>query len=114
MQYLNAMKRNIQKFRFTYYPSVGTQGAPGNPQRARERARSGQGEGADAEGDQGGFDGPHLAAQGGGLVLSSSNSIHSAVKPGNYLAMWNAIRMYGRYPLQLEGWSGSGAIEAFS
>ena len=38
------------------------------------------------------------AAGGGGLILSSSNSIHSAVKPGNYLAMWNAIRMYGKYP----------------
>jgi uroporphyrinogen decarboxylase len=54
------------------------------------------------------------AAPGGGLIVSSSNSIHSSVKPGNYLAMWNAIRTYGRYPLQLEGWSDSGAIEAFS
>ena len=44
------------------------------------------------------------AAEGGGLILSSSNSIHSAVKPGNYLAMWNAIRMYGKYPISLEGW----------
>ena len=33
-------------------------------------------------------------AAGGGFILSSSNSIHTAVKPGNYLAMWNAIRMY--------------------
>jgi uroporphyrinogen decarboxylase len=54
------------------------------------------------------------AGAGGGLIVSSSNSIHSSVKPGNYLAMWNAIRMYGKYPLQLEGWSDSGAIEAFS
>jgi uroporphyrinogen decarboxylase len=44
------------------------------------------------------------AGEGGGLILSSSNSIHSAVKPGNYLAMWNAIRMYGKYPISLEGW----------
>ncbi len=41
------------------------------------------------------------AAEGGGLIVSSSNSIHSGVKPGNYLAMWNAIRMYGRYPIRL-------------
>jgi len=54
------------------------------------------------------------AGEGGGLIVSSSNSIHSSVKPGNYLAMWNAIRMYGRYPLQLEGWEDSGAVEAFS
>ncbi|MCD6395100.1 MAG: hypothetical protein J7M40_16545, partial [Planctomycetes bacterium] len=53
------------------------------------------------------------AADGGGLILSSSNSIHSAVKPGNYLAMWNAIRMYGRYPIELDGWEDSGAGEAF-
>jgi uroporphyrinogen decarboxylase len=45
------------------------------------------------------------AADGGGLILSSSNSIHSSVKPGNYLAMWNAVRMYGSYPLQLDSWS---------
>lgn len=53
------------------------------------------------------------AGDGGGLILSSSNSIHSAVKPGNYLAMWNAIRMFGRYPLALDGWSDVGAREAF-
>jgi uroporphyrinogen decarboxylase len=44
------------------------------------------------------------AGQGGGLILSSGNSIHSAVKPGNYLAMWNALRMYGTYPLALDSW----------
>jgi uroporphyrinogen decarboxylase len=44
------------------------------------------------------------AAGGGGLILSSSNSIHSSVKPGNYLAMWNAIRMYGKYPISLDTW----------
>lgn len=44
------------------------------------------------------------AGAGGGLIVSSGNSIHSSVQPGNYLAMWNAVRMYGRYPLQLENW----------
>jgi uroporphyrinogen decarboxylase len=44
------------------------------------------------------------AAQGGGLILSSSNGIHSSIKPGNYLAMWNAVRMYGRYPISLDPW----------
>jgi len=53
------------------------------------------------------------AAQGGGLILSSSNSIHSAVKPGSYLAMWNAIRMYGSYPIRLDPWEDAGAGEAF-
>jgi uroporphyrinogen decarboxylase len=53
------------------------------------------------------------AARGGGLILSSSNSIHSAVKPGSYLAMWNAIRMYGKYPIQLDPWEDVGAAEAF-
>ncbi len=53
------------------------------------------------------------AGEGGGLILSSSNSIHSAVKPGNYLAMWNALRMYGQYPLRLDPWPASGVAEAF-
>ncbi len=53
------------------------------------------------------------AAQGGGLIVSSSNSIHSAVKPGSYLAMWNAIRMYGNYPIRLGRWEDVGAAEAF-
>jgi uroporphyrinogen decarboxylase len=34
---------------------------------------------------------------GGGFILSSSNSIHSAVKPENYLAMLQAWRQYGNY-----------------
>lgn len=54
------------------------------------------------------------AAEGGGLILSSSNSIHSGVRPGNYLAMWNAIRMYGTYPIRLDGWAGSSAGAAFA
>ncbi len=39
------------------------------------------------------------AGAGGGLILSSSNSIHSSVNPANYLAMIQAVRKYGRYPL---------------
>ena len=39
------------------------------------------------------------AAPGGGFMLSSSNSIHSSVKPENYLAMVRAGQKYGRYPL---------------
>jgi uroporphyrinogen decarboxylase len=34
---------------------------------------------------------------GGGFILSSSNSIHSAVKPENYLAMLQTLRECGRY-----------------
>ena len=34
---------------------------------------------------------------GGGYILSSSNSIHSAVKPENYTAMLRAWHEYGRY-----------------
>jgi uroporphyrinogen decarboxylase len=34
---------------------------------------------------------------GGGFILSSSNSIHSAVKPENYAAMLQTLREYGRY-----------------
>jgi uroporphyrinogen decarboxylase len=54
------------------------------------------------------------AADGGGLIVSSSNSIHSAVKPGNYLAMWNAIRMYGEYPIALASWGETDMGETFS
>jgi uroporphyrinogen decarboxylase len=34
---------------------------------------------------------------GGGYILSSSNSIHSAVKPENYAAMLQTLQDYGRY-----------------
>jgi uroporphyrinogen decarboxylase len=34
---------------------------------------------------------------GGGFILSSSNSIHSAVKPENYAALMRAWREYGKY-----------------
>lgn len=53
------------------------------------------------------------AADGGGFILSSSNSIHSAVKPENYLAMINTIRAYGKYPIKLD-FDDSGAVEAFT
>lgn len=41
-------------------------------------------------------------AQGGGFILSSSNSIHSTVNPANYLAMVRAGQKYGRYPIDPE------------
>jgi len=53
------------------------------------------------------------AGKNGGLIVSSSNSIHSSVKPGNYLAMWNAVRMFGKYPLVLEPWAEAKVQEAF-
>ena len=37
------------------------------------------------------------AAQGGGLILSSSNSIHSSVNPENYLAMIQAVKKWEKY-----------------
>ncbi len=54
------------------------------------------------------------AAGGGGLILSSSNSIHSAVKPGNYLAMHNTLRIYGTYPIHLDSWGASETGNTFS
>jgi uroporphyrinogen decarboxylase len=53
------------------------------------------------------------AAEGGGLIVSSSNSIHSSVAPLNYLAMLSTIRAYGGYPIKLD-FDASGAGEAFS
>ncbi|MEI7901086.1 MAG: uroporphyrinogen decarboxylase family protein, partial [bacterium] len=53
------------------------------------------------------------AAEGGGLILSSSNSIHSSVEPLNYLAMLSTLQAYGRYPIKLD-FDASGAGEAFS
>jgi len=38
---------------------------------------------------------------GGGYICSSSNSIHSAVKPENYKAMMDTIKEFGRYPMTL-------------
>jgi uroporphyrinogen decarboxylase len=54
------------------------------------------------------------AAEGGGLIVSSSNSIHSKVQPGNYLAMLNTIRVYGKYPISLGPIETTGAGPAFS
>jgi uroporphyrinogen decarboxylase len=42
------------------------------------------------------------AGVGGGYICSSSNSIHSGVKPENYVAMVKAIREYGVYPLKID------------
>jgi len=41
------------------------------------------------------------AAPGGGYIMSSSNTIHSSVKPENYQAMIEATHLYGAYPLRL-------------
>ena len=41
------------------------------------------------------------AARGGGLICMSSNSIHSAVKPENYVEMVKAIHEYGKYPISI-------------
>jgi uroporphyrinogen decarboxylase len=38
-----------------------------------------------------------IAAPGGGYILSSSNSIHSSVKPENFLAMIKTVEKYGYY-----------------
>ena len=53
------------------------------------------------------------AGPGGGIIISSSNSIHSAVKPENYLAMVTTIKNYGRYPIDLS-FQGTKAGDAFS
>jgi len=39
------------------------------------------------------------AGKGGGYICVSSNSIHAAVNPENYVEMVKAIREYGKYPL---------------
>ncbi len=40
-------------------------------------------------------------APGGGFILSSSNSIHSGVKPENYLALMQTLEKHGAYPITL-------------
>ena len=40
-------------------------------------------------------------APGGGYILSSSNSIHSSVKPENYMAMLRTLQESGGYPLKV-------------
>jgi uroporphyrinogen decarboxylase len=42
-----------------------------------------------------------IGAPGGGFILSSSNSIHSSVKPENYAAMLAALKEHGTYPIRL-------------
>jgi uroporphyrinogen decarboxylase len=42
------------------------------------------------------------AGVGGGLIVASSNTIHSAVKPENYVEMVRTIREYGQYPLDID------------
>jgi len=39
------------------------------------------------------------ASPGGGHIISSSNSIHSSVKPENYRRMIEATRKFGKYPI---------------
>jgi len=41
-----------------------------------------------------------IAGPGGGYMLSSSNSIHSSVKPENLMAMVETLREYGEYPIE--------------
>ncbi len=44
---------------------------------------------------------------GGGHILSSSNAIHSCVRPENYLAMVRAAREFGRYPVSARSPAGA-------
>jgi uroporphyrinogen decarboxylase len=41
------------------------------------------------------------AGPGGGYIFSSSNSIHSSVKPDNYLAMLDTWKKYRDYPIKV-------------
>jgi hypothetical protein len=41
--------------------------------------------------------------RGGGYILSSCHDVGEDVPPENVLAMFEAAREYGQYPLQLEG-----------
>jgi hypothetical protein len=42
-----------------------------------------------------------VASPGGGHIFSSSNSIHSGVSPHTFRTMMNAIREFGRYPINI-------------
>lgn len=39
------------------------------------------------------------AGKGGGYICTTSNTVHAATKPENYVAMVEAIREFGQYPL---------------
>jgi len=43
------------------------------------------------------------AGPGGGYIVSSSNSFHSSCHPGNLVAMVEAVKEFGRYPLDSIG-----------
>lgn len=51
------------------------------------------------------------ASRGGGHMICSSNSIHTAVKPENYAAMIAAARKYGAYPIRLPALTGASTGE---
>jgi uroporphyrinogen decarboxylase len=42
-----------------------------------------------------------IAAPGGGYVLCSDHSLHCGIPVSNVMAMLDAARRYGRYPLNL-------------
>lgn len=42
-----------------------------------------------------------IAAPGSGYILSSSNSIHSKVKPENFMAMIDTVKEFGAYPIRI-------------
>jgi uroporphyrinogen decarboxylase len=41
----------------------------------------------------------HVASRGGRYIISSTNTIHNSVRPGNYLAMLSTVKEFGRYPV---------------
>jgi len=40
-------------------------------------------------------------ARGGGLILSSNNTIHSQIPAANYLTMLDAVHEFGKYPIEI-------------
>ena len=56
--------------------------------------------GSEAEIEQTVIECINKAGRGGGLIISSSNSIHHGVKPENYSAMIKAVHKHGKYPIQ--------------
>lgn len=44
-----------------------------------------------------------MAGPGSGYIISSSNTIHSKVKPENYKAMLETVKKYGAYPINVTG-----------